>query len=736
MTTNDNNLRDLYKQIRLQHLCLPEQYDKVLRYLQRLSRESNGAFQLGDSVDDLLAVNSAALLAIRGVGATYVDAFLQLQSELPRMTDALQNAYAKSVHADDTAHINDWVREDRVPNTDVKLSSLSLNLSILSDKEKKVIAKIERMFGRADAQSLLRLQLTELGEKGGFGKPTLALILDVQRRIAQMLVDVRDRHVTLSYEEKGLLTQSNNVTLDFRKADSILLDDVEEYLFSVADDERELLLARWGFHCVSRTLEDIAIQRGLTREAVRQKEDKLLRMLRSSLRIAPTVLVENMQRQDAVDIEEALPMLRSCFDSPRSFCNFLNGLCDTEMTDHFDFNVGDVRLSLLDTYFSENLAPIAVDVLLEVLRSDFGYGKYHAYGVLKELQRKSKLEIHDDKVMPLGLGRIEAAAQILLAHPKGLPWKDIVALMNRSGICREELDATTGQLQAFISDSEYLYLCGRGIYRHVVFHEYSSIDIPAVMDEILAHFVAQDVDSIHLYEFYRQASAPVQAVDYYDFREFVRANGPDYGFFFNGRSGVDGLGMTQCFSRVPQQQMALALMEKATGAVMLAEVAAKLPSNSSRYAKFLLRRMTDEGLVVRIDNMMYTTPQKAFSGVDTEQMVALIEDILQRSGAKIVECDVFRDELNHVLALSYTKYFYSALASIYLCGKGVKNRHNLFSCEAIPYNSLNDVFLEICDSAQSNEDAIRRVSAEVVMTKQVAQTAAMNWRMSLKARAR
>ena len=98
--------------------------------------------------------------------------------------------------------------------------------------------------------------------------------------------------------------------------------------------------------------------------------------------------------------------------------------------------------------------------------------------------------------------------------------------------------------------------------------------------------------------------------------------------------------------------------------------------------------MIDDGSIVRIDYMTYTTPEKAFYGIDLTAIIQLIKSILDET-AKIVEADYFRLKINVELNLSYSKYFYSALIST------VKEqyhwcKHNNLICKGeFPYHNLN-----------------------------------------------
>ena len=73
----------------------------------------------------------------------------------------------------------------------------------------------------------------------------------------------------------------------------------------------------------------------------------------------------------------------------------------------------------------------------------------------------------------------------------------------------------------------------------------------------------------------------------------------------------------------------------------------------------------EENKVVRIDNLMYSTPKKAFKDINLDEILSIIKKLMHSSN-KIVEADVFRMHINRELNLSYSKYFYAALVGFNL----------------------------------------------------------------------
>jgi hypothetical protein len=139
----------------------------------------------------------------------------------------------------------------------------------------------------------------------------------------------------------------------------------------------------------------------------------------------------------------------------------------------------------------------------------------------------------------------------------------------------------------------------------------------------------------------------------------------------------------------------------------------------------------EEGKVVRVDKMVYTTTEKAFASVDTKAIMRVIEDIMSISNI-IVEADVFREYVNMELNLSYSKYFYAALVKTQLKELDWYRSGNLFSKNQIPYNGLADICSRLCNLEFSNSENAEILKKAVWITDAVvANTISMwKWQMS------
>jgi len=74
-------------------------------------------------------------------------------------------------------------------------------------------------------------------------------------------------------------------------------------------------------------------------------------------------------------------------------------------------------------------------------------------------------------------------------------------------------------------------------------------------------------------------------------------------------------------------------LNQSKGAMTRPEIAERLG--------YYLNELMEENKVVRIDNLMYSTPEKAFKDIKSDEILSIIKKLMYSTN-KIVEADVFR----------------------------------------------------------------------------------------------
>ena len=268
-----------------------------------------------------------------------------------------------------------------------------------------------------------------------------------------------------------------------------------------------------------------------------------------------------------------LPNLSRCFESDKDFYSFIELCCHGQVESGGLLKIVDPHVSpkLLNSYFCNTASPACYDAVVEELVSSFGYSPLLAMTSLRELDKLMSIKITKDGIYPANLGKKEAVAHALTEHPNGLPWKDIARIVNAGGYCSTKLNEER-LIHDYFCNSEYVYACGRGTYRNLMYLDISKLDISSVMKNLYEYFRSNNIIRLHLHDYYYQSKLS-SVIEYFSLRYIVRSFGHEYGIYFDGKSGVDSLSLDPEVSRVTQKEVVLQAFNNAKGAMTKQEIA-------------------------------------------------------------------------------------------------------------------------------------------------------------------
>jgi len=274
------------------------------------------------------------------------------------------------------------------------------------------------------------------------------------------------------------------------------------------------------------------------------------------------------------------------------------------------------------------------------------------------------------------------------------------------------------KLGSYFEDSELIYLCSQGTYRHTNFLDIAQYDIDAIMKDLLLFLNKPHSSKIHLLDYYNQNQK--QKIEYFTLRYLVKIHGENYSIYFNGKSGVDRISTNKLPGQTSQRDVIIKAFQQTDSGMTKEEVSSLIRSKHLNHAAFYLNQLINDNLVVRIDRTMYNIPEKAFRNIDVVLILERIKEIINSTNL-IVECDIFRKYVNSQLNLSYSKYFYASIVSMNLASLGLFKVNNLFSNNPIMYKSLKEIYLYHCDPDLSNKENLKRLQKILLITDNVAQ---------------
>ena len=683
----------------LSNLNLADRYQKLLRRIH-----SSDELDVPETVNGIMNLKPEIFEAVEGIGATYVKHLADLQQELTTIFNLNKTNL-------------DTVETEKSPS--VSLSNLFLNHVFLNKEEIKLICKLETQKNIKDInlQFLLNFDQNKFSKYyGSIFHTFIKLREKIKKELGQepypKIVDISEHRLFVSSE-----IQYFDVTL----IDSILSEDVSTYLRTLNEQQIDIALSRWGYNRNYETLEEIGRRYSKTRERIRQLEKKINTLLQANLRIHPEVLLVNIRHNLTSDLTTLFPKLLQQFGKADLLYRFLEICCGSEK--------GSIRQpppkfnpNILFDFFSKTSSPTSYEkVLAELMLS---YNKMQAKIIIKKLGELKKIQILEDTIIPKNMDKNSAIAHVLTNYPAGLPWKDISKIINSNGY--SHANHSEIRLEINLDRARLVYLYGRGIYRHIKFVDTKQVNIEKTIINILFYFNEQKINNIHLHDYYDQIK---NEINYYDLRYIIKNYGEEHGLYFTGNSSVDNVSLDPNNKKawITQKDIIVKIFKSNPNAMTMQQISEQIRSKSINHARLYVKYLREEGKIVRVDKMMYTTPQNAFKDMDKTAVMQVISDILHVSN-RIVEADIFREVVNQKLDLNYSKYFYSSLiktqAPNWYC------KQNLFSIKPIPYKNLTDVCNLQCQPSLSNKENITRIREIIYLTNSVAHNMIYQWKMS------
>jgi hypothetical protein len=508
----------------------------------------------------------------------------------------------------------------------------------------------------------------------------------------------------------------------------MLIEDIETYLWSLDEKQQDVALSRWGFNHDNEKLEEIGKLYGLTRERVGQLEKQINLYLPLCLRIHPKVLWANIRENMGSDLTVALPYLAQCFETEQLFYSFIEMCCKIKKGSLIEITLPKVKQRLLESFFCLNQSPVHHNAIIEHLASEFGYSRALAEITIKKLAELGSIIITDNGIKPQNMNYKEAVAHALTFHPEGLPWKDVAMIANAQNYAK---NINKERLTHGFNGSDYVYLNSRGSYRNLMFLDIELFDLKSIMQHISDYFKNHSIETLNLYDYFQQTLNKQESIEYFTLRHIVRTYGEEFGIYFNGRSGVDNVSINKVSERVTQWNVIVQALEQSKEAMTRPEIAKRLRSNSLNHVGYYLNELMENNKVVRIDKLMYSTPEKAFKNVNLDDIFPLIRKLTE-STDKIIEADIFRITINLELNLSYSKYFYASLIGVNIKELGLYRNNNLISAVPIKFKNIQTICRFTCQTNRNNNENIKKMKDVIWITDSVVSSALRQWKQLLK----
>lgn len=695
----------------LNDLQLPDRFLKLVKRLRNIS-QSHATFRLGETLADLVSLSTSDLTSLPGIGELYVESLKDLKLLI------------QSASIDELEETP--VVENQFDFASVDISNMRLSHAGVDAKFSKALEKYARHIGSEDLAEhlyeILKFDRNTLITLPGFGIGVVDKLIEFRNLIQGEIKSIIDGRVSYEELQSTLVVPKVFGEIPLEKMEKVLLEDIDAYFDKISENEVDIAQRRWGFIETKQTLEEIAEDFDVSRERIRQIEAKINSSFLRHLRISQCALWQLLEAELSSNTKTKVKNLFSCFSSEKDFYEFLDLVCGKEKL--IEYVYPNVDKTVLNTYFAENGAPIHIDDIREIF-SEIGFNNIRIIdNAIQYLAQQGALLIEGEFIWPRQLGKAEASACVLVNHDRGLPWVDVAKLVNSNGysrtdICEDRLDHEAFKLP------DYIFLAGKGIYKHTRFIDAEAISLDDIFIEIMEYAESDKRNVFHLMECYH-SSNHLQKYDYFVIRYFVKQFGEDYGFYFDGRSQSDSVGLEKGFKNITQKDVIIEAMNRSEKPLTKPEIANLLKSKSRGHAAFYVDGLISEGKIVQVDRMLYTTPESAYKNIQIDKYVDAIGKVLNQY-AKPVEPSILKEELNRLFSKSYSKFFYASIARLYAKKQGWFRKHSIYSVNEIPFKNLNALLDSICSSNIPTNENIILLLEHIAITREAASVAFSNW---------
>ena len=262
-----------------------------------------------------------------------------------------------------------------------------------------------------------------------------------------------------------------------KEVEDLIVNDLEQILSKLNDKMVVLFKGRYGFDSKNKTLEEIGNELNVTRERVRQIELKLNSALSKLSLIENSSLIKFLKKYDFVSFHKIFPRLNKRFSSSaggvkdteqNKLTNFIENYCGVNQN---YFKTPERELwsfdeSKLTEIFKIMIPELNLEDFKGIIKDNYGYKDFLTKSAIEFMEKNKLIFVKDNKVFALKMTKNIEVAHILNAYPKGLHWKKIAEIGNRSFTNNKwDLERDMGDSSLNMTSNNDIYLIDRGTYK-------------------------------------------------------------------------------------------------------------------------------------------------------------------------------------------------------------------------------------------------------------------------------
>lgn len=707
--TTPTSRTDTYAGIKFQEISLPSEFKALKQALLR---------NFGDQITctQIVNISEQEISKLSYFGTKKTSLFSNLKEHL------LSTHHAEKAQKPIAMQSKNWPEKE-------KLADLCINFGKLDEAEKKFVQRLSREinipFSHINASHIIHNCSRSFLRKTALGTTYEDIAIKLRDKIYRELnnyIDKTDDEIKSSLTGSNLLSYSGYLNFTVTELSEIINHDLTMFLINTRERERYILKSRFGIDGQSaKTLEEIGetISPKVSRERIRQLQQKISVNFLSSLSITPSNILENIKENLKHNIDSTYPSLSRRFGTKSGFVKFVELICQAKK--------GEIDALInppISSHFIADLAayvpaPFTRALLTSQITTNFGYGDQQADNALEKLISENNIRECSDGFYPVKLSKPEAFAQAALNFPEGASLREIHEYANKHSFCKRPfLLARQDHGTAGAVDNGFVYLSAHGTYRHV---NHLNIDDQKI----------ESVLSITKDELYRLEKSGIKSanlkidiyenchfdLDYFTVRHIIREYGIGEKIYFSGKSNTDTASLNESFSLKGQKQSIIELFNREPGARTVHDITPLIRSSSIGHAQFYINELIADGKLVRTDNTHYDTPESVFYDAPWPLIMERSETIL-KNARRPVEIGIIMEDCNRRFHLSKSKVWYLSLIKHH---SNQQNRnlhfyHNTLADKPIDKLTVQRCVLEALEQKLSNSKIREYVLERILVT--------------------
>ena len=462
-----------------------------------------------------------------------------------------------------------------------------------------------------------------------------------------------------------------------KEVEDLIVNDLEQILSKLNDKMVVLFKGRYGFDSKNKTLEEIGNELNVTRERVRQIELKLNSALSKLSLIENSSLIKFLKKYDFVRFHKIFPRLNKRFSSSaggvkdteqNKLTNFIENYCGVNQN---YFKTPERELwsfdeSKLTEIFKIMIPELNLEDFKGIIKDNYGYKDFLTKSAIEFMEKNKLIFVKDNKVFALKMTKNIEVAHILNAYPKGLHWKKIAEIGNRSFTNNKwDLERDMGDSSLNMTSNNDIYLIDRGTYKLLRFcPELSRKE--KIINIFVEYLKKTKKDEAAMEIAFNEITLnnEFKNLNFYDARAIIKNFGRDFGLYHKGISGTNTLSFNKNIKTISLKDKIREIIDNSISEINLKDIRKKLQkTNEDLPLEAHLNDLINEFYIFRISPGTYLNYNDAINLCDKNKVFEIINKLL--NSHQSLSLSFAREEINNTLDYDLSTFYYKSLCGVF-----------------------------------------------------------------------